>query len=121
MKSSVVAALALVLLASSASAQGPVGQNQPPDQWVMNCNTGRGRDCTVSAMIDGERITDEDAIALLESRDLVAVGRAAEELRGRRTDPDAITFGPRSRRSAGCATARRWPATSGSRTARRGC
>ena len=26
---------------------------QPPDQWVMNCNTERGRDCTVSAMIDG--------------------------------------------------------------------
>jgi 2-iminoacetate synthase ThiH len=26
---------------------------------------------------DGERITDEDAVALLRSRDLVAVGRAA--------------------------------------------
>jgi hypothetical protein len=53
MKSSVIAALGLMLLASSASAQGMVGQNQPPDQWVMNCNTERGRDCTVSAMIDG--------------------------------------------------------------------
>lgn len=53
MKSSFVAALGIVFLASSASAQGPVGQNQPPDQWVMNCNTERGRDCTVSAMIDG--------------------------------------------------------------------
>jgi invasion protein IalB len=53
MKRSVVAALGLVLLASSASAEAPVGQNQPPDQWVMNCNTERGRDCTVSAMIDG--------------------------------------------------------------------
>ncbi len=42
--------------------------------------------------LDGERITDEDAVTLLESRDLVAVGQAAEELRGRRTDPDAITF-----------------------------
>lgn len=30
-----------------------MGQNQPPDQWVMNCNTEKGRDCTVSAMIDG--------------------------------------------------------------------
>ncbi len=30
-----------------------VGQNQPPDQWVMNCNTQSGRDCTVSALIDG--------------------------------------------------------------------
>jgi invasion protein IalB len=53
MKKSIVAVLGLSLLASSASAQGPVGQNQPPDQWVMNCNTERGRDCTVSAMIDG--------------------------------------------------------------------
>jgi invasion protein IalB len=53
MNRSVVAALGLALLASSASAQGAVGQNQPPDQWVMNCNTERGRDCTVSAMIDG--------------------------------------------------------------------
>jgi len=50
---SVVAVLGLALLASSASAQRPVGQNQPPDQWVMNCNTEKGRDCTVSAMIDG--------------------------------------------------------------------
>ena len=53
MKKSIVAALGLGLLAFAASAQGPVGQNQPPDQWVMNCNTERGRDCTVSAMIDG--------------------------------------------------------------------
>ncbi len=30
-----------------------MGQNQPPNQWVMNCNTEKGRDCTVSAMIDG--------------------------------------------------------------------
>jgi cyclic dehypoxanthinyl futalosine synthase len=42
--------------------------------------------------LDGERITAEEAVALLESRDLVAVGRAANELRGRRTDPDRITF-----------------------------
>src|SRR5258705_11764256 len=53
MKRSVLAVLGLALLAASASAQGPVGQNQPPDQWVMNCNTEKGRDCTVSAMIDG--------------------------------------------------------------------
>src|SRR5262245_45612634 len=42
--------------------------------------------------LDGERIADADAMALLESRDLVAVGRAADELRARRTDPDVITF-----------------------------
>ena len=42
--------------------------------------------------LEGERITDADALALLESRDLVRVGRAAEELRSRRTDPSRITF-----------------------------
>ena len=40
----------------------------------------------------GERISDEDALALLESRDLVAVGRAADELQARKTDPARVTF-----------------------------
>ena len=42
--------------------------------------------------LDGERITDEDAIALLRSRDLVAVGRVANEIRNRLTDPAKVTF-----------------------------
>ena len=42
--------------------------------------------------LDGERITDDDALTLLESRDLVAVGRAANELRNRKADPTRITF-----------------------------
>jgi cyclic dehypoxanthinyl futalosine synthase len=42
--------------------------------------------------LSGERITDEDACALLRSRDLVAVGRAANELRKRATDPGVVTF-----------------------------
>jgi cyclic dehypoxanthinyl futalosine synthase len=42
--------------------------------------------------LDGERITDEEAVALLESRELVAVGRVADELRRRKTDPHRITF-----------------------------
>jgi cyclic dehypoxanthinyl futalosine synthase len=40
----------------------------------------------------GERITDAEALALLESRDLLAVGRAANELRSRRVDPGRVTF-----------------------------
>ena len=40
----------------------------------------------------GERVSDVDALRLLESRDLVAVGRAADELRARKTDPDRVTF-----------------------------
>ncbi len=50
---SVVATLGVLTMASSAFAQGFGGQNQPPNQWVMNCNMEKGRDCTVSAMIDG--------------------------------------------------------------------
>jgi cyclic dehypoxanthinyl futalosine synthase len=42
--------------------------------------------------LDGERIADAEALALLESRDLIRVGRVANELRGRRTDPARVTF-----------------------------
>ncbi len=42
--------------------------------------------------LDGERISDEDAIALLRSRDLVGAGRVANELRNRLTDPAKVTF-----------------------------
>ena len=37
----------------------------------------------------GERIDDGEAVTLLRSRDLLAVGRVANELRGRKTDPGA--------------------------------
>jgi cyclic dehypoxanthinyl futalosine synthase len=42
--------------------------------------------------LEGERISDEDAVVLLRSRDLVAVGRAANEIRNRHSDPDQVTF-----------------------------
>jgi len=42
--------------------------------------------------VSGERITDEDAVELLRSRDLVAVGRAANEIRNRLHDPERVTF-----------------------------
>jgi cyclic dehypoxanthinyl futalosine synthase len=51
---------------------------------------------TVAAVLakalSGERIGDEEALTLLESKDLVAVGRAADELRARKTDPRRVTF-----------------------------
>jgi cyclic dehypoxanthinyl futalosine synthase len=51
---------------------------------------------TAEAVLDkalsGERITDEDALTLLRSRDLVAAGRAADELRNRKIDPRRVTF-----------------------------
>jgi cyclic dehypoxanthinyl futalosine synthase len=42
--------------------------------------------------LDGERITDDEAIALLRSRDLVAVGRVANEIRNRVNDSSRVTF-----------------------------
>jgi cyclic dehypoxanthinyl futalosine synthase len=42
--------------------------------------------------LEGGRVDDDDAVELLESRELVAVGRAANELRNRKTDPARITF-----------------------------
>ena len=40
----------------------------------------------------GERIGDDDAVKLLESRDLVPIGRAADAIRARKTDPGRVTF-----------------------------
>jgi cyclic dehypoxanthinyl futalosine synthase len=40
----------------------------------------------------GERLGDEDALALLRSRDLVAIGTAAAERRAARTDDGVATF-----------------------------
>ena len=42
--------------------------------------------------LDGERISDDEAALLLRSRELVAIGKAADELRSRRTDPARVTF-----------------------------
>jgi cyclic dehypoxanthinyl futalosine synthase len=42
--------------------------------------------------LDGERITDEEAATLLRSRELVAVGRAANEVRARKSDASRVTF-----------------------------
>ena len=58
MTRSTFAAAALALGLAAGWTAGPaaaqsLGQNQPPNQWVMNCNYERGKDCTVSAMIDG--------------------------------------------------------------------
>jgi cyclic dehypoxanthinyl futalosine synthase len=49
-------------------------------------------DSVLDKASDGERISDDDAISLLRSRDLVAVGRVASEIRNRLTDPQKVTF-----------------------------
>jgi cyclic dehypoxanthinyl futalosine synthase len=47
---------------------------------------------TLEKALEGERITDEDALMLLRSRDLIAVGRVADELRNRKIDKRRVTF-----------------------------
>jgi len=53
-------------------------------------------DLDVAGVLDkalsGERISDDDALVLLTSRELVRIGRAAHELRNRRTEPGRVTF-----------------------------
>ena len=52
----------------------------------------RGLSPVLTKALDGERISDDEALTLLRSRDLVAVGRAANELRNRKNDPARVTF-----------------------------
>ncbi len=51
---------------------------------------------TVAEVLDkalaGERIDEADALTLLESKELVPIGRTADELRSRKTDPSRVTF-----------------------------
>jgi cyclic dehypoxanthinyl futalosine synthase len=42
--------------------------------------------------LEGERITDAEALTLLESKELVPIGKAAGMLRARKSDPERITF-----------------------------
>jgi cyclic dehypoxanthinyl futalosine synthase len=42
--------------------------------------------------LSGERVSDEEALVLLRSRDLVSIGRAADELRNRKIDRRRVTF-----------------------------
>jgi cyclic dehypoxanthinyl futalosine synthase len=55
----------------------------------VSVNGGKG---VLDKALEGERITDEDALRLLRSRDLVAVGRVADELRNRKIDKRRVTF-----------------------------
>jgi cyclic dehypoxanthinyl futalosine synthase len=61
-----------------------------PEVAEARTNSGTGE--ILAKALEGERITDADALTLLESRDLLAIGRVAHELRGRRADPARITF-----------------------------
>jgi cyclic dehypoxanthinyl futalosine synthase len=59
----------------------------------MTPGSGNGRvGAVLERALAGERIGSDDALVLLRSRDLVGVGRAADELRGRKVDPKRVTF-----------------------------
>ena len=49
-------------------------------------------DAVLEKASGGERISEDDAVALLRSRDLVSVGRVANEIRSRLNDPRKVTF-----------------------------
>jgi cyclic dehypoxanthinyl futalosine synthase len=55
----------------------------------VSMNGGKG---VLDKALEGERISDEDALTLLRSRDLVPVGRVADELRNRKIDKRRVTF-----------------------------
>jgi cyclic dehypoxanthinyl futalosine synthase len=43
-------------------------------------------------VLDGERLSDADALTLMRSRDLVAIGAAANEIRNRKANPGEVTY-----------------------------
>jgi cyclic dehypoxanthinyl futalosine synthase len=59
---------------------------------MSGTNGAPGVRAVLDRALAGGRISDQDALVLLESRELVAIGQAADELRARRTDPDRVTF-----------------------------
>src|SRR5688572_29244751 len=59
---------------------------------AMSAVAGSGVRAILDKALDGARISDEEAAELLRSRDLVPIGRVADELRSRKTDPTRITF-----------------------------
>jgi cyclic dehypoxanthinyl futalosine synthase len=54
--------------------------------------SANGAQSILDRALDGERITDDEAVALLRTRDLVSVGRVADELRNRKIDKRRVTF-----------------------------
>src|SRR4029077_6922901 len=78
-------------LPRAVSRRGPPGHRagaavRPDDRCTRRMNE------ILEKAAEGERITDDEAVALLRSRDLVAVGRAANAVRNRLHDPERVTF-----------------------------
>lgn len=60
---------------------------------MSSLGNGNGRvSLALEKAVAGERITDDDALALLRSADLVHVGKAADAARRERTDGEVVTF-----------------------------
>ncbi len=69
-----------------------VGQVKEHAEARLKSGTGLRVRSILDRALDGERITDAEALTLLESKELVPIGKAADTLRGRKTDPGRITF-----------------------------
>jgi cyclic dehypoxanthinyl futalosine synthase len=54
--------------------------------------SANGSGAVLDKALSGERLSDADALVLLRSRDLVPIGRAADELRNRKIDRRRVTF-----------------------------
>ncbi len=46
----------------------------------------------LARVLDGERLCDADALTLMQSKDLVSIGAAANQIRNRKANPGEITF-----------------------------
>ena len=46
----------------------------------------------LKSVLDGERLSDADALTLMQSRDLVAIGAAANEIRNRKANRGEVTY-----------------------------
>jgi len=70
-----------------------IAEKPSPAPWAEAAERG---ELSVGQVLEkaatGERISEADAVTLLRSRDLVAVGRAANRVRERLNDPSRVTF-----------------------------
>ncbi len=46
----------------------------------------------LARVLDGERLCDVDALVLMQSKDLISIGAAANQIRNRKANPGEITF-----------------------------
>ncbi|MBW3671777.1 MAG: dehypoxanthine futalosine cyclase [Acidobacteria bacterium] len=58
----------------------------------MAGETNRNVETILTRAVEGERLSDEDALTLLRDADLLALGQAANAVRNRKNDPKVVTY-----------------------------